>query len=400
MDVKLPNGQVIKNVPDGMSKAELVQKLQNNGYDTSWYKPEAPAGPEPTPTPVTEVSTALGRGAVQGGSLGFGDELSGAVRAALEGFSPSDPNDKRGLIDRVTQEYAKGRDLQRADNAQAQADQPGAYLTGQVGGALVNPATALGAGPVATGAAYGLGSGEGGVADQALSTGIGAGVGAASKLVSPALEPVGRFVQNAGATVANAGTKLFGASLVPGRKIAEGIGGVVRGQAPVARAVAAVDDEILSRTQYANELIKRVAAGGPGATTRAEVAATIASLQQAKPMVLASEAGKQVIGLGTLGLVPYVGQPAVATALGAMATGAGVHGLGRGVYAAGQGLRSGVAERVASNPNAQAAISQPFTDVFKYLTGREPESAQEVGSEVYKAQADSPELREALRNRE
>jgi hypothetical protein len=40
MDVTLPNGQVINNVPEGTSKADLVAKLKANGHDTSWYKPE------------------------------------------------------------------------------------------------------------------------------------------------------------------------------------------------------------------------------------------------------------------------------------------------------------------------------------------------------------------------
>lgn len=45
MDVRLPDGSVIKNVPDGMTKDQLVQKLSANGYDTSWHKPEPAAAP-------------------------------------------------------------------------------------------------------------------------------------------------------------------------------------------------------------------------------------------------------------------------------------------------------------------------------------------------------------------
>jgi len=40
MDVRLPNGQTIKNVPQGTSKADLVSKLQAKGHDVSWYKPD------------------------------------------------------------------------------------------------------------------------------------------------------------------------------------------------------------------------------------------------------------------------------------------------------------------------------------------------------------------------
>lgn len=44
MDVRLPDGTIIRGVPDGMSKAELTAKLQANGYDVS--KLTAPAAPQ------------------------------------------------------------------------------------------------------------------------------------------------------------------------------------------------------------------------------------------------------------------------------------------------------------------------------------------------------------------
>ena len=39
MDVTLPDGHVITGVPDGMTQSALVNKLNANGIDTSWYKP-------------------------------------------------------------------------------------------------------------------------------------------------------------------------------------------------------------------------------------------------------------------------------------------------------------------------------------------------------------------------
>jgi hypothetical protein len=44
MDVRLPDGTIIKGVPDGMSKADLTAKLQANGYDVS--KLTAPSVPQ------------------------------------------------------------------------------------------------------------------------------------------------------------------------------------------------------------------------------------------------------------------------------------------------------------------------------------------------------------------
>lgn len=48
MDVRLPDGQIIQNVPDGMSRAALVAKLKASGYDVSALS-AAPA-PEYNPT--------------------------------------------------------------------------------------------------------------------------------------------------------------------------------------------------------------------------------------------------------------------------------------------------------------------------------------------------------------
>lgn len=38
MDVELPNGTVITDVPDGTTQAELVRRLSATGHDTSWYR--------------------------------------------------------------------------------------------------------------------------------------------------------------------------------------------------------------------------------------------------------------------------------------------------------------------------------------------------------------------------
>jgi hypothetical protein len=46
MDVELPDGTVVENVPDGISKADLARKLAANGYDISWYKPDSKPTPE------------------------------------------------------------------------------------------------------------------------------------------------------------------------------------------------------------------------------------------------------------------------------------------------------------------------------------------------------------------
>ena len=55
MDVQLPDGTVVKGVPDGMSKDDLVAKLKASGHDVSWHKPSATVEggmPSERPTPA------------------------------------------------------------------------------------------------------------------------------------------------------------------------------------------------------------------------------------------------------------------------------------------------------------------------------------------------------------
>src|SRR5512139_1922465 len=62
MDVRLPDGTIIRNVPEGTTRAELVDKLRRNGMPVpaEWLteqKQEQQAAPTPRPT----LATALGR---------------------------------------------------------------------------------------------------------------------------------------------------------------------------------------------------------------------------------------------------------------------------------------------------------------------------------------------------
>lgn len=65
MDVRLPDGTIIKGVPDGMSKADLAAKLKANGYDVS--KMSAPA-----PAPAVKEQVANNGVADAGNALGTG----------------------------------------------------------------------------------------------------------------------------------------------------------------------------------------------------------------------------------------------------------------------------------------------------------------------------------------
>jgi hypothetical protein len=55
MDVRLPDGTVIKNVPDGMSKADFTAKLKANGYDISKLDAPAPVAPAASEIPGQRI---------------------------------------------------------------------------------------------------------------------------------------------------------------------------------------------------------------------------------------------------------------------------------------------------------------------------------------------------------
>ncbi|ABX34599.1 hypothetical protein Daci_1959 [Delftia acidovorans SPH-1] len=61
MDVRLPDGTIISNVPDGTTKADLVTKLQKNGMavPADWLQQSAPAAPS---NPVQDAGRAVNRG--------------------------------------------------------------------------------------------------------------------------------------------------------------------------------------------------------------------------------------------------------------------------------------------------------------------------------------------------
>lgn len=64
MDVRLPDGTVIQNVPDGFSKADLVAKLKANGHDVSGLEESSPS----LAGRALGVAKNIGMGALKGAS--------------------------------------------------------------------------------------------------------------------------------------------------------------------------------------------------------------------------------------------------------------------------------------------------------------------------------------------
>lgn len=142
MDVRLPDGTIIQNVPEGTTKADLVAKLKNNGMNvpTDWMgttAPSAPAGP-----PMSRLEK-IGQGVVDpvnGGAQLLTHLLPDGVVKAGNNFN-NWLADKTGLVaklpeggvDQQVREQEKAYQDKRAAAGEAGVD------WWRVGGNVVSP---------------------------------------------------------------------------------------------------------------------------------------------------------------------------------------------------------------------------------------------------------------------
>lgn len=193
-EITAPDGARYEiNAPEGATEDDAIRFLQGQ-----MQKGEAQQGPAPS------WLESAGRGALQGATFGFGDEIYGAAKGAYDALAGGGD---------FTGTYERERDAVRAANAAAQKANPGTYLAGElvggvavpVGGAAAGLRTAaaagsrsLGARALASaktgagyGAAYGLGTAQGSPVDQAINTASGAVAGGAVGAALPPLIAVG-----------------------------------------------------------------------------------------------------------------------------------------------------------------------------------------------------------------
>jgi hypothetical protein len=103
MDVRLPNGVIVRGVPDGMSRADLAEKLRSNGMDVpdDWLA-----------KPNDGITGAFGKGVeslISSGRTAFGALTGDAEAAAQEGLARGESigrryKDETGW-DKVSQKY-------------------------------------------------------------------------------------------------------------------------------------------------------------------------------------------------------------------------------------------------------------------------------------------------------
>ena len=121
MDVRLPDGRVIQNVPDGTTKAQLVDKLRANGMDVSGLeeKPKmVKIGAEGLPDAVKEVSA----------SFSVPAKFAVGFKSALDDMALR-------LKQLATGDLSKD-DVNTIQDNRALRDESGAALTGNIAGNL------------------------------------------------------------------------------------------------------------------------------------------------------------------------------------------------------------------------------------------------------------------------
>jgi len=198
--------------------------LAESSFDVDSFLEEDKA-----PAPEREEMGAIEAGISglgEGSSFGYGDELAGAVGAAIDrpvtylmDKYAGVPEDMAGVPEdsNFVDRYKGHRDSARSYQKQAQEDQPGAFMGGQLAGGLASGIALGGVGPQSLvgkaaleGGAYGLGTSEadlteGEYGQAALDTAIGAGTGA---LLGKGLQKGGQALKKTAPYLKGKGEKL------------------------------------------------------------------------------------------------------------------------------------------------------------------------------------------------
>ncbi len=172
--------------------------------------------------PTLDPATAAASGLIQGGTLGFGDEIGAAGKAAMNAITGVTGPLGGGSLSDIGEDYARNRDQLRSEFQKSAQANPKTALAANIAGSIANPINTMipnvsagkglgsaianaGTQGAAVGAVQGVGSSDsnniGGIArDAALSTGVGAlggGVGGALAYGAEKAAPVvGKWLGN------------------------------------------------------------------------------------------------------------------------------------------------------------------------------------------------------------
>lgn len=116
-DLKLPDGRIVKNIPEGISKQQIEQKLIGSGFLT---------GEEEWLTPKMSVGEAAFTTATN--PLGFGDEIKAGIAAGVAKLFGGAATQNIDIGDL----YREARTSERAKLEKARQDRPLTSFAGQV----------------------------------------------------------------------------------------------------------------------------------------------------------------------------------------------------------------------------------------------------------------------------
>jgi hypothetical protein len=214
MDVRLPDGTIIKGVPDGTSRMELAQKLKSNGraVPDEWLRESYGEGVQRTSAAFDKAASAGGPGGVLGtlntagntaaAALDVGTGIATGVAGDIAGFGTS----------LVTQDPKKGEAVKRALTVEPES------AAGKAGqeyvGALAKPIGELAGKPAAWLKAHGYP-----IAAQGLTAAedvLGGGELATGAKATRALVRTGAQAARTGAQAARSGARVAGETAVAG----------------------------------------------------------------------------------------------------------------------------------------------------------------------------------------
>lgn len=298
MDVKLPDGTVIRGVPDNITKADLVSRLQRNGYDTSQLAP-APTTGQKVKQGAGNFAAGLVRGA---GSIGA--TLLAPVDAAARAVGIENDfigrTDRREMMDSGLQTMGAETDSLGYGAGKITGEIAG---TAGAGGVLAKGLTA--AAPAALRAAPAFNAITKAVGTSGMSTGAKVGTGFLPAAQNLAARAVGGGVTGAASSAmidpesADTGF-LIGAGLPVvaqgAGKVANALGKVIRGPEVAPEIQAAVKSAIdagyvIPPTQAKPTLANRLMEGMAGKITTAQNAS-------AKNAGVTNKLAANALGLG------------------------------------------------------------------------------------------------------
>jgi hypothetical protein len=190
MDVRLPDGTIISGIPEGTTKAQLIEKLGRNGYDVSGLQGSAPSTPVAS---TAEEYTIEGGGILANIGAGMNSAYQGAKQLVGMGETDEQIKERRRLDQKLAEGQTGGWLAQMGGELAATA----IPVAGAAGG-VAKLLTSL---PKVGAAIGGLGAVGGRVANLGT-VGRGAVEGAVSGALSPVTEDESRGFNTAlGGTV-------------------------------------------------------------------------------------------------------------------------------------------------------------------------------------------------------